>query len=395
MNQTERHEGPSATLLVDTQYQPPAGFGGVNTPTYRASTVTFASVAAMRARDWRREDGYTYGLHGTPTTFTLAHRIGEIEGARYCTLAPSGLAAITLINFALLRSADHVLLPDNVYAPGRELVNRLHEAYGVEVSYYDPLAGQDLEHLVRANTRLIWIEAPGSITMEVPDIAAIVAVARKHQIVTAIDNTWSGGLYLRPFAHGVDLCMHALTKYPSGGSDVLMGSVTTNDVALHEQIKLAHMRLGMGVSGDDASLMLRSLPTLAMRLDHHAKAGAELATWLEARAEVALVLHPALPECPGHANWKRDFTGGGGLFSIVLREDIAQDKVDAMVDALRIFRIGFSWGGSHSLAVPYLMSGARTAKPWPHRGSLVRFYVGLEDISELKADLEQAFSRLA
>ena len=386
-----------ATRLVHSDYVPPA-FDGLNAPIHHASTVAFASVAAMRARDWKSDDGYTYGLHGTPTTYALAERIAAIEGGTHCLLLPSGLAAIAVVDLALLGSGDRLLLPDNVYNPSRELGASLLAGMGVDTTFYDPMDPASLETAIDDRTKLLWLETPGSVTMEVPDIPALVAIAKRHGVTTAIDNTWAAGVLFRPFDHGIDIAMHALTKYPSGGSDVLMGSVTTNDAALHERIKQTHMRLGYGIGGDDAYLVLRGLASMQLRLAQSGGNGLALARWLQARPEVAALLHPALPGCPGHSIWQRDFTGAAGLFSIVLDASIEEAKVDAMIDALRLFRIGFSWGGVHSLAVPYRVGVAggvpRAAGRWPHRGVLVRFYAGTEDARDLVDDLEQAFTRL-
>jgi cystathionine beta-lyase len=383
-----------ATQLVDDDYLPPPDFGGLNVAIHHASTIAFPDVASMRARDWK-SDGYTYGLHGTPTTLTLAHRIAAIEGGRHCVLVPSGLAAIALVDLALLKAGDRLLLPDNVYNPSRDLGATLLADLGVETRFYDPMDPDSLAALIDARTKLIWLEAPGSVTMEVPDIPALVAIAKRHGVTTAIDNTWAAGLLFRPFDHGIDIAMHALTKYPSGGSDVLMGSVTVRDDELHLRIKQAHMRLGYGVAGDDAYLVLRGLPTMDLRLARSGSTGLALATWMKARPEVAAVLHPAFEDCPGHAFWKRDFSGAAGLFSVVIDASIEEARVDAMVDALRLFSIGFSWGGVHSLAVPYRIGAGGPARSrWPHAGILVRFYAGTEDQQDLIADLEQAFALL-
>ena len=369
----------SATRLVHHDYVAPSPFGSVTVPIHHASTVTFPNVAAMRARDLTNETGYTYGLHGTPTTFTLARRIASLEGGLHCVLVPSGLAAIALVDLALLKSGDRLLLPDNVYHPSRALGNTLLARFGVETAYYDPTDPASLAAAVDDRTKLIWIETPGSVTMEVPDVPALVAIAKRHGVPTAIDNTWAAGVLFRPFDHGVDIVMHALTKYPSGGSDVLMGSVTTRDPALHERIRGADMGLGLGIAGDDAFLMLRGLATMELRLARSGATGLALARWLSARPEVAVVLHPAFAECPGHAVWKRDFSGASGLFSVVFDEAIDEARIDAMIDALTLFSIGFSWGGVHSLAVPYRMAvpggTARSASRWPasrRAGALLR-----------------------
>ena len=401
MSTDDQHDKKRATRLVHNAYTPPAGFGGLNTAVHHASTVTFENVAAMRSRNWKHDTGYTYGLHGTPTTFTLAKRIAELEGGREAVLAPSGLAAIMLVDFALLVAGDEMLLPDNVYNPSRELATTMLADFGVTTRFYDPMRGAAIGALINDRTRLVWIETPGSVTMEMPDVAAIAAAAKTKNVLTAIDNTWAGGLLFCPFDHGVDIVMHALTKYPSGSSDVLMGSVTTRDESLHSRIKTAHMRLGLGIGGDDAYLMLRSLATLELRLAQSGATALALAQWLAARPEVARVLHPAFEESPGHAIWKRDFSGASGLFSVVLEKQIAETRVDAMVDSLKLFRIGYSWGGVHSLAVPYRVGSVgsaggppRTAAPWPALGTLVRFYAGLEHPDDLIADLEQAFKCL-
>lgn len=392
------HDHKTATRLVHSDYVPPSGFCGLTTAVHHASTVTFANVAAMRARDWMHDTGYTYGLHGTPTTFTLARRIAELEGANHAVLVPSGLAAIMLVNFALLKAGDEMLLPDNVYNPSRELATTVLADFGVTTRFYDPMDSTAIEQLISNRTRLVWIETPGSVTMEMPDVAAIAALAKAKGVVTAIDNTWAAGLLFRPFDHGVDIVMHALTKYPSGGSDVLMGSVATNDDSLHRRIKTAHMRTGLGIGGDDAYLMLRGLATMQLRLAQSGATGLALAQWLKARREVARVLHPAFEECPGHTIWKRDFSGAAGLFSVVLQAEIDEAKVDSMIDALRLFKIGFSWGGAHSLAVPYRVGKPggppRTATTWQKTGILVRFYTGLEHADDLIGDLDQAFVKL-
>ena len=388
----------TATRLVHHDYQPPMPFGGVNVAIHHASTVAFPNVAALRARDVTNETGYSYGLHGTPTTFTLARRIASLEGGLHCVLVPSGLAAIAVVDLALLAAGDRLLLPDNVYYPSRALGATLLGRFGVDTAFYDPTDPASLDAAIDERTKLIWIETPGSVTMELPDVPALVAIAKRHGVPTAIDNTWAAGVLYRPFDHGVDIVMHALTKYPSGGSDVLMGSVTTRDAALHARIRAAEMSLGFGIGGDDAYLMLRGLATMELRLARSGATGLALAAWLSARPEVATVLHPAFAECPGHAIWLRDFSGAAGLFSVVFDDAIDEARVDAMIDALKLFGIGFSWGGVHSLAVPYRMAVAggtpRSASRWPHRGVLVRFYAGTEDAGDLIADLEQAFGRL-
>lgn len=381
------------TLLTTTDYRPPEGFSAFPTAIHHASTVIFKDVAALRARNWQDKNAYTYGLHGTPTTFTLEARLAEIEGGTHCLLAPSGLAAIAMIDLALLSTGDEVLLPDNVYNPNRELGNWLSESFGISARYYDPLIGEGIAELIQSNTRLIWTEAPGSVSMEVPDIPAICRVAKEKNVLVALDNTWSAGLAFRAFDHGVDIVMQALTKYHSGGSDVLMGAVITRSKDLHHKIERAHMRLGMGVSPDDTFLVLRGLPTMKLRFEAHDRSAREIATWLKSRSEITHVLHPAFVDCPGHVNWKRDFTGAGGLFSVLFDPRFTEAQTDRCIDSLKLFKIGYSWGGANSLAVPYRMAAMR--KQWSHQGQLVRLNIGLEDTRDLIADLEQALATLA
>ena len=380
------------TALIHSDYTPPAGFAAFPTAIHHASTVLFKDVAAMRSGDWKDKQSYTYGLHGTPTTFTLEARLAEIEGGQFCLLAPSGLAAIAMVDLALLASGDDVLLPENVYNPNRELGRWLSADFGISARYYDPLIGAGIAGLIQPNTKLIWTEAPGSVTMEVPDLPAICKAAHDKGVLVALDNTWSAGLALRGFEHGVDIVMQALTKYQSGGSDVLMGSVVTRERALIDRIALAHMRLGMGVSADDAYLVLRGLPSMKLRFEAHDASARKVAAWLKARPEIARVLHPALADCPGHATWQRDFSGAGGLFSVVFDARYSEQQTDRFVDSLRLFGIGYSWGGANSLVMPYRVQAMR--KQWLDAGVLVRLNIGLEETDDLIADLEQALAQL-
>ncbi len=379
------------TTLVHSDYVAPAGFDAFPPATHRASTVLFANTAAMRASQWKDKTAYTYGLHGTPTTFTLEGKLAEIEGGNHCLLTPSGLAAIAMVDFALLKSGDDVLLPENVYNPNRELGRWLSADFGVTARYYDPMIGAGIAALIQPNTKLLWAEAPGSVSMEVPDLPALCHAAHERGVLVALDNTWSAGLALRGFDLGADIVMHALTKYQSGGADLLMGAVITRDRALNDRLALAHMRLGLGVSPDDAYLVQRGLPTMKMRFERHDASARELAAWFKARPEIAKVLHPAFEDCPGHAFWQRDFTGAGGLFSVVFDARFDEAQVDRMVDALTLFGIGYSWGGPNSLVMPYRINSLRDQ--W-EGGVLVRFNVGLEDPADLIADLAQAFNAL-
>ena len=393
------------TDLIHHPYQPPAGFHAPQPGVFKASTVIFANVAAMRARDWKHKHGYTYGLHGTPTTFLLEERIAALEGGRQCILVPSGLAAIANVGMALLQAGDEVLLPDNVYGPSRALADGEFAAWGITHQLYDPLKPQDLAARIGPKTKLVWVEAPGSVTMEFPDLAALVRICRARGVTCALDNTWGAGLAFQGFdlvpgeALGVDISVHALTKYPSGGGDVLMGSIVTRDEKLHQRIKLTHMRVGWGVGGNDAEAVLRSLPSMALRYRAHDAAARRLAHWLATRPEVAQVLHPALPGSPGHAHWQALCGEQGlaaGLFSVVFDARFATRQVDAFCDALRLFKLGYSWGGPMSLVVPYDIPSMRSAQlaTWPHKGVLVRFSVGLEDAQDLQADIAQALEAL-
>jgi cystathionine beta-lyase len=379
------------TTLIHTGYKAPEGFSAFPAPIHHASTVLFENVAAMRSGEWKEKNSYTYGLHGTPTTFTLEARLAEIEGGNHCLLAPSGLAAIAMIDFALLKSGDDVLLPENVYNPNREL-GRWMADFGITARYYDPLAGAGIADLIQPNTKLVWTEAPGSVSMEVPDLPAICKAAHDKGVLVALDNTWSAGLALRGFDLGVDIIMQALTKYQSGGSDVLMGAVITRERAINDRIAMSHMRLGMGVSPDDAYLVMRGLPSMKVRFEAHDAGARKVAAWLKARPEITRVLHPAFEDCPGHDIWRRDFSGAGGLFSVLFDARYSEAQTDRFVDSLELFGLGYSWGGANSLVMPYRIQAMR--RNWPDSGMLVRFNIGLEDPDDLIADLEQAFGKL-
>jgi cystathionine beta-lyase len=380
------------TTLIHTGYTAPEGFDAFPPAIHHASTVLFKNVAAMRSGEWKEKNAYTYGLHGTPTTFTLEARLAEIEGGTQCLLAPSGLAAIAMVDFALLRTGDDVLLPENVYNPNRELGRWLSADFGISARYYDPMIGAGIADLIQPNTRLIWTEAPGSVSMEVPDLPAICAAAHARGVLVALDNTWSAGLALRGFDLGVDIIMQALTKYQSGGSDVLMGAVITRERAVHDKLAMAHMRLGQGVSADDAYLVMRGLPSMKLRFEAHDAGARRVAAWLKARPEITRVLHPAFEDCPGHATWKRDFSGAGGLFSVIFDERYSEEQVDRFVDSLELFGLGYSWGGANSLVMPYRMSAIR--RDWQGKGLLVRFNIGLEDTDDLIADIARSLEQL-
>jgi cystathionine beta-lyase len=383
------------TDLIHHPYTPPAGFNAPQPPVYKASTVLYKDTAAMRARDWRSKAGYTYGLHGTPTTFMLEERIAALEHGKHCVLFPSGLAAIANVGMAFLSSGDEVLIPSNAYGPNRALCEGEFKRWGIAHQVYDTMDAADLERRIGPRTKLVWLEAPGSVSMEFPPVDEQARICRARGVPTALDNTWAGGMALDGFALGCDIVVHALTKYPSGGGDVLMGAAVTRDDALNEKIKLAHMRVGFGVGANDAEAILRSLPSLPVRYAAQDAAGRELAAWLAARPEVSQLLHPAFAGSPGHEHWER-LAGGkaAGLFSIVFDPRYSAAQVDRFCDALKLFKLGYSWGGPVSLVVPYDMALIRTSEAWTHPGVLVRFSVGLEDADDLRADLEQALKAL-
>jgi cysteine-S-conjugate beta-lyase len=388
------------TQLIHHPYQPPEGYSAPQPGVFKASTIFFPNTKAMRAR-YFDELGhqYTYGTKGTPTTFLLEERLCTLEGGTYCSLVPSGLAAITLVNFALLKAGDEVLLPSNVYGPSKVLAGGELSHFGISFASYDAMNPQDLADKISPKTKLVWLEAPGSITMEFPDLSALLKICKSKGILTALDNTWGAGLAFNPFdldgqGLGADISTHALTKYPSGGGDVLMGSVITRDDALFKLIKLCHMRMGYHVGVNDIESILRSLPSMALRYKAHDVAARQLATWLSTRAEVVQVLHPALESSPGHVHWKAVCKNdhAAGLFSIMLDPRYSKEQIDAFCDALKLFKLGFSWGGPVSLVVPYDVRSIRggalpdTLKP----GHLVRFSIGLEAVEDLQADLVQA-----
>ena len=395
------HKHPDTTHLIHHPYAPPADFEAPQPGVFKASTVYFPNVAAMRSREWKDKSGYTYGLHGTPTTYLLEERLCALEGGLQCVLVPSGLAAIANTAMALLNAGDEVLIPDNAYGPNKALAEGELRHWGIAHAYYDPLNPADLAERITDRTRLVWLEAPGSVTMEFPNLPELVRICQAQGVTCALDNTWGAGLAFAPFdllgdgALGVDISVHALTKYPSGGGDVLMGSIVTRDEALHLKIKLCHMRLGLGVGANDVEAVLRSLPSIGLRYAAQDQTARTLARWWQQQPQCVQLLHPAFEGAPGHPHWQAVCAGqdraglAAGLFSVVLDERYSQAQVDAFCEALQLFRIGYSWGGPVSLVVPYDLPSMRSRTQHHLKaGHLVRFSMGLESAEALMADLQ-------
>ncbi len=363
--------------------------GFVNPPVSRGSTVLYPSMADLLAGKGR----YTYGRRGNPSVEALSTAVAGLEQAAGVVLVPSGLAAVTTAILSATSAGDRILVADSVYHPTRHFCDTLLARMGVEAVYYDLLAGAGIEALIDGRTRAIYMESPGSLTFEVQDVPAIVEVARRRGLVTVVDNTWATPLYFKPLAHGADISVHAGTKYLSGHSDVMIGTVAAG-AAAWPALKATHGALGLCSSPDDAWLALRGLRTMGVRLAHQHRAGIEVARWLQGRPQVARVLHPALEDDPGHALWRRDFTGASGLFAVELTPG-PREAVAAMLDGLELFGMGYSWGGFESLAIPFDAARSRTATRWAPSGPTLRIHVGLEDVSDLIADLEAGLTRFA
>ena len=378
-----------ATLLVTGGRTHPEEPHLVNPPVCRGSTVLFPTVAHLKGR--HGTGGMSYGRNGTPTTFALQDTFAELEEADGCRVAASGKAAIATALTALVKAGDHVLVTDNIYAPSRQYCDRVLARFGVETTYFDPLIGSGIAELMRPETRLVFVESPGSLTFEVQDVPAIAAVAKRNGALTVMDNTWATPLFFKPYDHGVDVTIHAGTKYVVGHSDAMMGLITWKGSEVGARIDAGVKDMGAPAGPDDCWLALRGIRTMGVRLKHHEQAALALADWLQARPEVATVLHPALPSCPGHDIFKRDFQGSSGLFGFVL-QPFPDEAVAAMLDSMELFGMGYSWGGYESLLIPTWPP--RTATSWAAAGPAMRIHVGLEDTADLIADLDAGLARL-
>ncbi len=376
------------TRLGHAGRDPSRQHGFVNTPIYRGSTVLFPTVASLEADDQE----FSYGRTGTPTVRALEGAICELEGGYRTLLTPSGLSAIVASLLAFVSAGDEILVTDSIYRPARRFCDSVLKRLGVKTIYYDPRIGAGIEKLITKKTRVVFTESPGSQTFEVQDIPAIAEAAHRAGAVVILDNTWATPLYFKPFSHGADVSIQAATKYIVGHADAMLGAITAaKEVAA--AVAKAHDELGLCPGPEDVYLGLRGLRSLGVRLDRHQRSGLEMANWLAARPEVARVLHPALPGDPGHAIWQRDFSGTSGLFSIVLRP-YSRAALAAMLDGLKLFGMGYSWGGFESLILPFDPSAYRTATKWKAEGPALRLHIGLEDVEDLKADLDAGFARL-
>ena len=391
MTKTHRDE----TRLMHAGRNPRDHHGIVNPPVYHCSTVLFPNLAAFEGRSEEQErPRYTYGRTGTPTSEAFETAVAELEEAHAAVSLPSGLAAIAAPLSAFLNAGDHLLMVDSVYLPTRRFCDTVLARFGVQTTYYDPAIGSGIADLITPQTRVIFLESPGSLTFEMQDVPAIVDVARQHGIVTMMDNTWATPLFFKPLRHGVTLSIHAATKYMVGHSDAMMGVVACDGEASYRTLKACSTAYGYAAGPDDLYMALRGMRTMAVRLRQHQDNALTVARWLTQRPEVDRVLYPALPEDPGHALWARDFSGASGLFSIVLNP-VSHEALEAMVDGLELFPMGASWGGYESLLYPARPERCRTATAWTAAGPTLRLHIGLEHADDLIADLTRGFERLA
>ncbi len=401
-----------STHLIHHPYQAPQEFESPQAPIYKASTVIFPSVQAMKDRRWQDKSAYTYGLHGTPSTFALEEKLATLEGGTYCSLMPSGLSAIAHVNLAFLHAGDHVLVPDNAYSPNISMLKHLLSNFGITAMRYDPMSLTDFSAKLNERTRLVWLEAAGSVTMEFPDLVGLCKATQAHNArhapsglrpcLIALDNTWGAGLAFNAFELGVDVTVHALTKYPSGGGDVLMGSVVSKELAIAQALSQAHMHLGTGVGPHDVDAILKGLQSMVLRYEAQDRAARFLAHALMRESAFAEILHPALPHAIGHAHWRalcvtsqKPEGLAAGIFSVVFKPEYSQHRVETFCDRLKLFQIGYSWGGPMSLVLPYDIGAMRECSSAPWRDQhVVRLCIGLEDPQDLLDDLRQALKAL-
>jgi cystathionine beta-lyase len=384
------------TVIVHSGRHPEEHHGAVNPPVFHASTILAGSAQEYlaRRRAWLEEvPGTYYGRYGTPTVEALQEAIAELEGGHRCVVYPSGLAACTGALLAFLGAGDHALIADSAYGPTRSFARGTLRRYGVAATFFDPLVGGGIDALIQPNTKVIYLESPGSLTFEVQDVPAIARAAHERGVTVIMDNTWATPLYFKPFAHGVDVSVHAATKYIVGHSDAMLGVVTCAKDAW-PRLRTATYELGQTAGPDVVYLAQRGLRTLAVRLKQHWATGVALAEWIAKQPEVQRVLYPALPGDPGHALWKRDFKGASGLFGVVLKPGIAEKALFALIDGMELYGIGASWGGYESLIVPFHPVEGRVATQWPAHGPCFRIHAGLENVDDLRADLEAGFGRL-
>jgi cystathionine beta-lyase len=392
VTKTPKRTFAPATRLVHMGRDPSSHERAVNPPIQRGSTILFDKASDLFSAG-PNGPMKGYGLEGFSTQDRLCAALAEISGGLGAVLCPSGLQAITLVLLAATKAGDHVLVTDSSYGPTRRFCDDVLKGYGVTTQYYDPRIGAGIADLIRPNTSLIVLESPGSLTFEMQDIPAITACARAAGVATMIDDTWSAGVFMKPFELGIDLSVQALTKYQNGHADVLGGAIITNNKKWLHRLRNMHQLLGVGTAPEDAWLILRGLRTMGLRMAHQDQAARTIATWLEGRPEIAQVLHPALPSHPDHAIWQRDFTGAGGLFAVILKP-VAEAKVHAMVESYHLFSMGFSWGGFESLVIPHTKPVTRSHASPHATGPLLRYAIGLEDVGDLIADLEAGFGLL-
>jgi cystathionine beta-lyase len=384
------------TLMVHSGRDPFKHHGIVNPPVYHASTILFPTLEAFhkRAEMDKKYRGVRYGAYGTPTTFALADAVSELEGSPgRGVLASSGQAAVSLALMTFVKHGDHILMVDSVYFPTRQFCDTVLRDFGIETTYYDPCIGEGIAALIQPNTRLVFMESPGSLTFEMQDVPAIAAAAHRANVLVLLDNTWGTPLFFKSFDHGIDISIQAGTKYISGGSDLVMGIIIARDEELFRRIKDFTTTLGESAGSDDCYLALRGLRSMGARLHQQQAAGSMVARWLRERPEVKRILYPPLPEDPGYTLWKRDFTGACSLFGVVLHTS-DEKAIARMIDGYRFFKIGASWGGYESLVLPASPGIKRTAVPWTEMGYVLRYHIGLEDTEDLLADLRDGFDRL-